>query len=337
MKLTVAILTYKRAHDFEECLQSVIANITSSNQQQVEILIADNEPGETETKKVAKRFQENYSSYFINYYQHEQNIGYDANVNFAVKTAKAGHVWIFSDDDAILPGAVDYVLSILCSYPQLAVMFVNYKNSRAVLNRSEFVPVSPPSESENIVCTSTQEFLKQSEFLFTLVSSLIVNKQQWLKCFRQEYIGTAWIHIAMVLSILSISHESLVVRTKLFLFRMLNPGDENFWCYGEKQYFVPAKLYKLFQMMVLSSNEPAIYQSLMDDHYRAILVILLCVVRDGADLQVRYKIARDLLANYSGKLRTWMLYLPILLIPSIVLKLCYRFYKTFIKEKNLVL
>ena len=46
----------------------------------------------------------------------------------SVERSKGRHVWLIGDDDYLEPGAIDHVLNVLKSHPDIGAIFVNYSS-----------------------------------------------------------------------------------------------------------------------------------------------------------------------------------------------------------------
>src|SRR5579864_4619501 len=120
--LTIAVPTYNRAG----CLRELLSGLADQlqNESRVELIISDNaSPDETPT--VVQDFVAR--GLHVRYIRNAQNIGPDANFLQCFEQARGKYVWLFSDDDLIVPGGVvkiveyceaaDYDLISLSNYP----------------------------------------------------------------------------------------------------------------------------------------------------------------------------------------------------------------------------
>ena len=103
MKLTVYIPTYRR-----ESLDACLSSIASQHNDRVEIIVSDNDQDGFAGNIVYK-----YKDYVSEYSIRKQNIGCDGNCLYGMTAGDGEYVWVVGDDDIILPGAVDTILSML--------------------------------------------------------------------------------------------------------------------------------------------------------------------------------------------------------------------------------
>ena len=101
MLLTIYIPTFNRP-DIEPCLASIIPQLTPD----VEIIVSDNDPN-----GYAEQFVKQYPQ--VQYSKRHQNINGDPNVFRGVTQGIGKYVWVFGDDDTILPGTIEALLPML--------------------------------------------------------------------------------------------------------------------------------------------------------------------------------------------------------------------------------
>jgi abequosyltransferase len=103
--LTIAIPTYRRS----ECLALLLDNLAPqlNDESQVEVIISDN-ASDDETPEIVRSFQQRGTR--ITYYRNDTNIGSDANFVRCYEYARGEYVWIFGDDDVIVPGGLREVV-----------------------------------------------------------------------------------------------------------------------------------------------------------------------------------------------------------------------------------
>ena len=108
MLLTIAIPSHNATHYLEEAVRSIITEPEFGRD--VNISISDNSPSQATTELFQNQYQGNPAI------QHHRSLEYDsldANVNRAVELATGTYVWIFGDDDLIVPGVLSRLLLFL--------------------------------------------------------------------------------------------------------------------------------------------------------------------------------------------------------------------------------
>jgi len=130
MKLTIAIPTYNRVEYLKELLPELLEQCKPYPE--IEILVSDN--GTTDgTFPYILNLADNDQ---LQYRANETNLGADTNFIQCVETARGEYVWLFGDDDILLPNGIEKVMQTITNYhPQLIVagipdqkgMYVNYR------------------------------------------------------------------------------------------------------------------------------------------------------------------------------------------------------------------
>src|SRR5215469_7631915 len=103
--LTIAIPTYNRSMYLAQLLEILAPQLI--NKPLVELMISDNSSSD-DTPAVVKSFIAQGLS--CRYIRNESNIGPDANFLQCFEKANGKYVWIFGDDDLIIPGGVSKIL-----------------------------------------------------------------------------------------------------------------------------------------------------------------------------------------------------------------------------------
>ena len=104
IKISFCIPTRNRANFIGEALESIIAQ----SDDRVEIMIVDGASTDN-TAEVVATYQKRFKN--ISYRFEKENGGVDRDMAKALTYAQGEYCWLFSDDDAIKPGAVSRVLA----------------------------------------------------------------------------------------------------------------------------------------------------------------------------------------------------------------------------------
>lgn len=101
MLLTIYVPTFNRP-DIEPCLASIVPQLVAG----VELIVSDNDPN-----GYAEQFVKQYPQ--VQYSKRLKNIDGDPNVFRGVTQGSGRYVWVFGDDDTMLPGTIDALLPML--------------------------------------------------------------------------------------------------------------------------------------------------------------------------------------------------------------------------------
>lgn len=127
-KLSLCIPTYRRAALLEEGLCAVTRqwaeDLSPSERRLVEVIICDNASPD-ETPQVAGRMRVAHPALSLTYFRQPENKGADANILHAVGLASGAYVFLLSDDDILLPGALRGMLALIDAHPGQAAFCLN--------------------------------------------------------------------------------------------------------------------------------------------------------------------------------------------------------------------
>ena len=101
MRLTIYIPTYRRS-ELDACLASIVPQLVDG----VELIVSDNDP-EQFAKPIVERYPQ--AQYTHRYF----NIEGDPNVLRGLAVGSGEYVWVFGDDDTMLPGTMESLLPML--------------------------------------------------------------------------------------------------------------------------------------------------------------------------------------------------------------------------------
>ena len=122
--LSLCIPTYKRAALLGQALQAVLGQITPDLTAQVEVLVLDNASPD-DTPAVVQEAQSDFPHVPLRYVRRPENIGPDANFTDALTQARGEFLYLLSDDDILLPGAVAALLGLIGQHPGFDAFALN--------------------------------------------------------------------------------------------------------------------------------------------------------------------------------------------------------------------
>lgn len=232
MKLTVGIPTYNRCNVINDALDSVMSQVSAVAD--VDVLVVDNASTDG-TADVVQMYRDRFAEK-ISYRKNESNIGFAANVDTVVKASKGEYVLILSDDDALEPGTVKYVLDILNLY-KVAVLFLraeawNCELSAPLRNRTG---VQVPGGK--VYANGSEYVSGERAFPPGCISGYVVNREAWAKASALDFRETL---VVQVLVALRMTRNSLVYASFLPHVRFRTENDN-----GDKTFYrVPLGLFR---------------------------------------------------------------------------------------------
>lgn len=160
-KLTIAIPTYNRLNSLKKSLGKAIEYSKGKN---IEILVSDNASTDG-TKEYIASIRKEYPH--LNYYRNEKNLGLDGNFLNCMEKAQGKYLLMLSDDDYLLPGAVEKILEAI----ELNPIFIHLNNHW--VNDESSARFSP--KLGNLILNDKNKFLKIINAYITFTSSLVYN------------------------------------------------------------------------------------------------------------------------------------------------------------------
>ena len=130
-KLSICIPTYDRANLLGQALQAIShqweLDLSEQQQLQIELIISDNHSPD-ETPQVIARLSSSFPSLPLISFRQPENIGAAANVLHVAAMATGEYIYLLSDDDLLLPGALAGMLTLIGEYPQMPAFCLNTRS-----------------------------------------------------------------------------------------------------------------------------------------------------------------------------------------------------------------
>ncbi len=132
--LTIGIPTWNRKRELQECLDLVIPQAVA--EEGVEVMVCDNATDDG-TQAIVEDLQRR--NRVVRYERNHTNIGADLNFVEVLRRASGTYVWILSDDDFLVDGAVREILRIIKTYSP-SYISVNYAYCDSKQRLMQFQP-----------------------------------------------------------------------------------------------------------------------------------------------------------------------------------------------------
>lgn len=196
--LTIAIPTYNRVKYLDLCLKRISEEIAGLSEDQrclVKIYVSDNASTDDATPKVIAQYQGMWAGAF-EAVRNPQNVGPDLNIAQCYDSVKTPYVWIFGDDDVLLPGGLGLVLDALLR-EEIDILYVNnywFKDSYKEKPRRK-------ERNGALSFRSAEEFTSRTNVMLTFLSGLIVRSGVGLN-YRSELAGSNLVQLSWVFPLL---------------------------------------------------------------------------------------------------------------------------------------
>ena len=195
--LSICIPAYNQPDSLCEVLDSIVVDFEDPKiRDRVEIIIHDDASPSGSLASVISPYQKKYEN--IHFTRHKENIGFDRNLLGVVDEALGKFCWLMSDNDALVEGALQKVISLLDKYPDVGYAYVQARGYDGELKNE----LGGDLKSMEIVRVASAEEFVQAYDLPGFLSSQIVRKELWDAVEKEKYVGNYWMHLSTILEFL---------------------------------------------------------------------------------------------------------------------------------------
>ena len=201
-EVAVCIPTFDRAHLLRGLLDSLV---TQPRSDEIQIVVSDNASTDG-TQELCRDYAARWPQ--IKYVRVAENRGPDLNFLSAVKHADARYCWLFGSDDIARPGSISAVLDLLDAGDADILMFDRiWCDYWMNPTRIDHFLTADGTMFDTRRGADVGRYLHCATGLCGLLSylsSVVVRKSRWDRTPpMDEYVGSAYIHTAKLLSVLS--------------------------------------------------------------------------------------------------------------------------------------
>ena len=224
-QLSLCVPTYNRAGLLDQALRAVLDQITPDMADLVEIVVLDNASPDG-TPAVVARVQADFPRLPLRALRHPQNIGPDANFYEAVKEAQGEYVFLLSDDDILLPGAVARLLSLIQEHPGFDAFCLNIRPFVSDVGEAR-----PPllDLTQDAVLRGCDEALGLLGTLIGFMSIMAFNRSRVTAKDYTDKVGTNFIQSFFFLDVLAGGHGFVATAQPLLAQRAENAVGLNYF------------------------------------------------------------------------------------------------------------
>ncbi|MGE5516372.1 MAG: glycosyltransferase [Bacteroidota bacterium] len=186
--LSVCISTYNRAAWLDISLRNVLRQ-TEAYKDVVEVVVVDN--ASTDGTEALMRRYEAEGHAHLKYFRNPENVGMLGNLRVTANHTHGQFIWILGDDDVLLPGAMERILTAILDNPNAGLVYLHYSYTR-IEDPSEIgdfdsflasaQPISPPAPDK---VAKISEIATETENFFTAIYCLIYRRDHGLLAYSQ--------------------------------------------------------------------------------------------------------------------------------------------------------
>ncbi len=306
--LTLAIPTFNRSPFLAELLTSLLPQFAALSSGTAELLISDN-CSTDETESVVRQFVARGLP--CRYLRNKANLGADANFLQCLDEATGQYVWVFGDDDLLVPNAIPDLLSLLEQTEVDLVYLSSFSFSGAVDMAAARQAGADKLGRFAEVIHDGRYFLEKVNALIGLISVMLINKNR-LECTPHPEIGTLadsnLVQVGWLFPLLHQGASVLFVWQRLVGYRSFNSGG-----WGICEVF-GIRLHNIAQRYFV--NEPQLAQALMNGVLRYWLCDAILEMRRGRHAEMHQEdFAADLRHLFTTNWRYWVFIWPVAELP----------------------
>jgi glycosyltransferase involved in cell wall biosynthesis len=231
--LSICIPTYNRASFLAKNLQSVCSQLGLENSS-VEILVSDN-ASQDNTKDVVDSFIR--QGYAIRYFRNEINKGFDFNFKNCINNASGKYIWLFGDDDFLLPNTLGLFIKLLRENDFGSI----YVNSKPFL-KEEQVEFDSFSELVYETYLDSLEYYEKINYFTTFITGNIFNRYAVDDSMLLPLDNTNLIQLNWTIPAIFSGRANLFVKTAIVAARTDNTGGYKLITTFAKNYNIILKM-----------------------------------------------------------------------------------------------
>jgi abequosyltransferase len=186
--LTICIATFNRGAFIGATLQTIVPQLDHN----VELVVVDGASSD-DTRERVEAFRSHCP--YIRYFRESCNSGIDQDFDKAVSYATGRYVWLMTDDDLMIEGAVARVRAALDERDLLIVNSQVRTADMSTVLCERMIDVQHDVDYEG---ADRERFFVDVARGLTFIGSVIVRRATWLARRREPYYGTLFVHVGVI-------------------------------------------------------------------------------------------------------------------------------------------
>jgi glycosyltransferase involved in cell wall biosynthesis len=179
--------------DRASLLEQTLESILEQANEEVEIVVVDG-GSKDHTSDVVEEFRRKFAN--TKYLGLDEKGGVDQDFAKAVALADGKYCWLFSDDDLLLPGAIQAVLNAIdCEYSLIIVNSEVRGSSLDILveeRRLKFY-----EDREYLQAEFERLFIETANYL-SFIGAVVIKKDLWSSRRISDYFNTEFVHVGVI-------------------------------------------------------------------------------------------------------------------------------------------
>ncbi len=307
--LSIAIPTYNRSKYLAQLLEVLAPQL--SGESRVELIISDNASPD-DTQSIVESFQRDGMD--CRYIKNSSNLGPDGNILQCYEKSQGRYVWIFGDDDVIVPSGVQKVLDCL-SAGEYDLVYVS-SHGFTGLTLPHFRSNRRFRQPE--VIANVEDFVSRVNVFLTFIGGNIINKTRISTVPNDPFsslVGTNLVQLGWIYTALRQYQKGLYIHEQLVGARGENTGGYPlFKVFGQHLHFITEKWLKIPILNRL------IFNGTLQRFFPGFLLSTRCSRRSFVQEDPHKALALIFKNNY----RYWIFDYPIIVLPLTLAKIWFQ-------------
>lgn len=299
MLLTLAIPTFQCPVTFYDSFHSIESQITDDLLEKVEILVVDNGSDDNPMDMVAELVRETKVS--VRFLKNKDNLGYDRNILECLSAAKGRFVKFLADDDILLNGGVEDLLTVIDLYPGLGAILQPFVDIGPLANEKIF-------ETQYSVHQDFESTVFASAGVYGQISTVTFNRDATLSTFNSNMVGSNFIHVSMFFTVAQLLPVA-VFQNKAIAIRR---GSPNFSQSDFINLMVPMRGFATFDY--IHRKKFGKVKKRLVKEYQSYVLGRLTLIK-GLTTNERIRILFSYFSNCGRRSKFWLFGLPLILLP----------------------
>jgi glycosyltransferase involved in cell wall biosynthesis len=189
VKLSICISTYNRGAFIGETVDSIIAQLEPD----VELIVVDGASPDN-TPDVMGKYLLRHPE--IRYFRERENSGIDRDYDKAISYARGEYCWLMTDDDLLMPRAINTLLCVLNESHDLIVVNAETWNSDfSRMIKARHLQIY----QDRCYKQGDHEALFVDAFSYlSYIGGVVIKRSFWLARKREPYYGTLFVHLGVI-------------------------------------------------------------------------------------------------------------------------------------------
>jgi len=205
------------SYNGEKYIRQALDSILNQYEDGIEVIVCDDN-SQDETYNILKLYEKHEC---FSLYKNESNLGMDDNFDKVASLAKGEYLWLFGQDDVLLPGVISRIIKELKANSNTGVVYLNFSQhgddlsdviSESQLHKEVMQNNSDLLDKDILFFKRSSDYFASFEMLPSFLPATIMKSKYWQDARKKNFVGTAYVQLAVML--LNIGNDEIIVFSK---------------------------------------------------------------------------------------------------------------------------